>query len=112
MQLNEALRAAEELLTELGLGVSASVQLQEGALSFERLGGGWHLVVRKPEGRTVLLTSMGRETRIEGAKNLSILLERMRERAAHLDHDLNIATKDVLAFNEALLEERNRCRRS
>lgn len=75
-QLNTALRAAEDALQRLAIGVTASVPMPTGeTLSWTKDGAAWCLVVTSASGGWSLLFKSRKASRIAAASTLPALLD-------------------------------------
>jgi len=79
-QLTEALAQAEQAITHMGLGVSASVPSPDGnwSISFTRVSKHWKIVVTTQETSTPVVNT-SRETRCMAAGLLPDLVEKLAE---------------------------------
>lgn len=72
--LNDRLKAAEELLSGLRLGVSATVEREDMILGFGKVGSRWILFLEENKGRTPLL-GKNLEVRVSASSLLENLFE-------------------------------------
>ena len=106
--LNRALMDAEDALSELGLGVTASVALDEGqTLYFRKKGSEWALVVTRPDdpNGTALLQA-SRKTRLDAAGKLPALRDALVDSYGIELHRVQDAIKAVEAFTASLQSQR------
>jgi hypothetical protein len=115
-ELNEELTKAEEAIAALRLGVSAQVMMHaddesgdETYLCFERFEGKWSLTIL--EGRpdvemwsTNPLMKVSRSLRMEAARNLPALVDKLMERTETEIVEVDETTAKVAAFVKELRE--------
>jgi hypothetical protein len=102
-ELNAALAVAETALTDLHLGVSASVFIREGLfLTFKRTSTGWHLCIDHDDAMSQMLLNCSRETRLRAVEKLPELYDELIKTAKIQIDEVREKTLQVDAFVAAI----------
>ena len=106
-RMNAAIRAVEEVLCSLHLGVPAEVDLGEGqTLAFRKDGKAFRLFFVQADGTAMLLHSAPRAVRLRAVPKLAELYERMHLVAADETARVRAAERDAMALVDRINAER------